>query len=128
MRLKVSNIIITSIVLSAYLAGSNSFLISYLSYLVNIDYLKANKCVERKIPENTCQACCQLEHIVEQDDNVAKHDNIPVIIENSVQVHYKALLYIFIAIHFYQSYDFPHFSEPVLSLCINPDTPPPEFS
>lgn len=128
MRLKVSNIIITSIVVSAYLIGSNSFIISYLSYLVNIDYLKAYKCVERQIPRNTCQACCQLEHIVEQDDNAAKHDNIPIIIENSVQAHFKALLYLFNTIHFYQLYDFPLFSEPLLSACINPDTPPPEFS
>jgi len=127
MGLKISNIIIVPVLISAYLCSNNPFIIGLLSFRLNIDYLKSQKCIERNIPDNSCNACCQLEKLAENEDADNRHDYVRVLNENPIQWHYGASLNYTFCLFFVQStLNILNFSLPLTWTPI-PDFPPPIF-
>ena len=56
----------------------------YLLFKINQNYIAKNLCVQKDIPENTCQGCCQLQEVMNDTDEDDSQSNIFVVPEISI--------------------------------------------
>lgn len=128
MALRIAKILTCLTLVFAYLSGTNHYLVFYITFQINHDFIVEQLCIERDKEVNTCQGCCQQEKFIKHETENKLDDIVPIFPENNLATHIVKGSFQHIQ----------YFSESRLChvdyfLCIHhiphiPDSPPPELS
>ncbi len=106
--------------------SSSSYFSYYLVFKINQKYIAKNLCVERENPENTCNGCCQLNKVLDEEDNEntkSEEINFPEFSSSAILNSRNSEIDLFHNsvkfLKYYDDLEFMQFYKPI--------TPPPKF-